>query len=669
MLLGMDIENLPHELENLLAQSPISLRRWYVNNVVHSNEVRSTLPNLDPGPNLLALAGGEGPSAEHIGVASRLIYENMGRRDLVLPGLPTYEDPKTWNQGESMSSLVLAVFEPWNNFRYDPRSETVAMAMPNGQWAFHLKGQDSEDTVTLRVGRYLATLRSMGWGTLVQALHDAGIIIYDPQSSHLDASGFATAFGASESHFEKYLNRASALKETIEWLRRNPLMKFDTSVVNSVTGLAAFGNGVVPTDDVFEYDEAGRELMVVPAGKLISADREFMLSSAAGLEWPDDPQFNEFVQMRYDIHHENGPNTWEDWIDGSKQFADILLRRKCKTYKAFLDHAFPTEQDQPPEERDAFLRLLGAAVFGSNLKIVAAMIGAPNAGKDTVIKWLGYILGNDQVGVLSPMALTALGDDQRAFAPLKGAKIAVVSGEVGEGRGTAILAEKIKSITSGGGTLTVAEKYEKPTTIFFDGMLIMQGNSVPQIQGGDKALYQNRLVAVEFKHPFPLQANSYEAEYRREAPSFLQVLFLAYCDYVERGGGLQGIAAPQSWRDFGEDVEFNADPLAVIDRCLTGPDSGIEIPSPVFYKALSIMAERQLGLKYPISAQRWASRLKKAGVKFDRTKHTAWRSKVVRADFTGWVMHFTIDADSSDGLFSQRDWVNALESATVALNG
>lgn len=648
--------------------SPIDLRRWLVEKVVLSPEAKIALKGMEPPDDLIQLAGGRSPSPEHTGVAARLLYEYMGHQDLVLSRIPSLRDPKTWNQAPSMAHLLMWLWEPWKQVRYDPRAETAVVSLPSGQWAFHLKGKDSDNVLITLIHTMLQGTFDFGFSSVLQAMVDSGRMSMTPQDHNMDASTFAEKLKMCEAGFNKFTSRTSAVKELTDQLMREPMMVFDTTTVNCVTNLAAFGNGVVPTLDIYDRTETG-DFLTHPAGKLIPADIEFVLSSAAGLAWPTGDKFMHLMDARIGIEHGFIEGGWDGWLDVALQYANMILEKSAPTYRDFLNHAFPSEENAPPEEKDAFLRLLGAAVFGSNLKILAAMIGAPNSGKDTVLKWLSMILGSDQVGVLSSSALTMNADEQRGFAPLKGARIAVVSGEVGEGRTTAILAEKVKSITSGGGLLTVAEKYEKPTTIFFDGMLIMQGNSVPTIHGGDKALYKNRLVAVEFKHPFKLQANSYEREYRKEVPYFIQVLFIHFLDYVERGGGMVGIDPPKVWRDFGSDVEFSADPLAVIGRCLTKPDKAdYEIQSPVFYKALSILAEKNLGIRYPMSANKWAAHLRKWGIVLTKDTNTQYRTRMDRSDYRGWVMHFSLDADNSDGLFSQRDWTNALEYASVALN-
>jgi hypothetical protein len=650
------------QLDKFGAQSAIELRRWFVQRVVLSDQNQQILRTLEVPDSLLTLTQGDAPSPEHAGIASRLVYQYMDRPDLVLNSLPQISDPKSWNNSAQMTDLLLWAFEPWMTFRYDPKSETVFSALSNGQWVGHLKGKESDNYIIVRVQNYIRDLQRIGFGALLQALNDQGLVSTEIPNG-TDPNDFALCLQASQHSFGKFCSRVSAVKEVVEQFQRLPIMFFDTGTLNTGQGLVAVGNGAVPTQDIHDDGPEG-DVMVHPAGRLISAHPEYLLYSSAGLVWPKDETFEQFLSFRQAIHTGETNDSWSDWMDGARQYQDIILRRYCPTYLSFLEHAFRSEDDEAPTERDAFLRLLGAAVFGTNMKLVGAMIGAPNTGKDTVIKWLGYILG-DQVGALSRSALTETGDDQRLFAPLKGARIAIVTGEVGEGRNSALLAEKIKSITSGGGLLTVAEKYEKPTTIFFDGMLVIQGNSVPTISGGDKALYRNRLVAVEFKHAFPLIAPNYEADYKKELPHFMQVLFLSYLDYQERGGGMVGVSPPASWQDFGMEVEASADGLSVIDRCLTEPDPAIRIPSTHFYRALSILAERNLNYPYKLSAQRWAKRLRAAGVDLSRSPKSKHRSRVVSKEMNGWVMHFTLNAEHSDGFFTQSDWDSALRDAAV----
>jgi hypothetical protein len=645
------------------------LRRWFVESVVLSDANQYALTQMEAPESVIRMAQGDAPTPEHAAISARMLYKFFqGGRDYILTSMPTLADPSTWDSAPHMAHLLLFVFEPWTNWRYDPKTEAVWVTTHGGQWVGHLKGKDTERTILAKIRAYCHSLRSIGFPDLIQHLNLKGLVSLDPKDYGMDAQQFSTALMASEGRFGKFLSKESRT-QLVETILSEPIMFFDTSTLNSVRNFQAFGNGVVPTTDIRDYEASGEFTIRYPAGRLLQSDPEFMIGSAAGVEWPiNDEIWNKIMEHRYSVDTQQDTlDSWEDWFNGSRSYVDQIFATKAPTYKEFLDHAFPGEFEGDVVERDAFLRLLGAAVFGSNLKLVAAMIGAPNAGKDTVLKWLTYILGESQVGVLSQSALTAQADEQRSFAPLKGARLAIVSGEVGEGRSNALLAEKIKSITSGGSLLTVAEKYEKPTTIFFDGMLILQGNSVPTIIGGDKALFQNRMIAVEFKHPFPLQAYSYEREYRSEAPYFLQVLFFHYLDYVERGSGMVGIDPPKEWVQFSQEFEFNADPLEAVMKCITPPNkSAISIPTPQFYKALSILAERTLGLKYPISSVAWSKRLRKAGVQIPHKKNSPWRSNVARSDYNGSIFHFTLDATHSDGLFNQSDWESALADAAVS---
>jgi hypothetical protein len=335
-----------------------------------------------------------------------------------------------------------------------------------------------------------------------------------------------------------------------------------------------------------------------------------------------------------------------------EELEDDLMALQCPTYWSFLTHAFHDH-----EERSAFMRLLGAAMYGTNLKIVAAMIGEPNAGKDTVINWLSYLMPN-QVAALPFSAFTPHGDEDRGFAPLMGARVATVSGEVGEGRGSKLLAEKIKTVSSGGGTLRVAEKYEKPTTIFFDGMLFLQGNSVPTIAGGDRALYENRLVAVEFKHPFPLSSIPYDKQYRAEAAAFAKVLFLNYFRYEAKGGGMIGINPPDAWKVFAREFADAANPHGFIENAITISDE--PVATHQFHSALSAMAEK-FGSPYKVGANYWTKRLKALGFPL---KGEGSVRKRIGSERT-YVYYLTLDADKSDGAFTQSQWENVLADAAV----
>lgn len=639
-------------------------------NLVLSADNSDLLAQTPPTPTLKLLAQGESPSHEHTGIAARLVYQMEGGAHWTLDRLPTLFDPESWMNPDRVAQLILAYFQPWRVWRFDPSTETLAVALSSGQWSFRLKGLDSNTESRNFVSGYLDTLLHDGFDTISTWLLQTELIKF-PTPSDTESMTADEIVGVllkkCKSAFTKYVSTFPTIALTGR-IAAHPLMRFDRSTVGTLTGYAAFANGVVPTDDILDDpDESGIEHVRYPAGILIPANIEFLLPSAAGVEWPTDERWNRLMEYRKYIQGFETEDSWDDWLRAAITEADSILATKAKTYKSFLDHAFPHGADEPPTERDAFLRTLGAVCFGSGLKLVVAMIGAANAGKDTAIGWLAQILGTQQVANLAQSALTSQSDDQRAFAPLKGARVAVISGEVGEGRQNGLLADKLKSITSGGGFLTVAEKYEKPSSIFFDGALVIQGNSVPTIIGGDEALYQNRLIPVPFRNPFPLRADTamFKRLYTREAPAFLQVLFVHYLNYMYNGGGRDGINPPEEWLSFGKEITTNADPLTVIDSCLTRPNKDeISISASVFYKALNILASNHLGLRHDLSSVRWAARLKRAGVIYEK-HNNEFRS---RPQGTNWVLHFTLDASRSDGIFSQQDWEQALQTASVTIS-
>jgi hypothetical protein len=648
------IAHLATDLDKALSGSPAQFREWYVKEIILADEARSLLPHLDPAP-LVQSAIGHASSTEHAAIAAKLLFE-VSPGDLLT--MPNPYRPEDWENVDRITHLILLAFTPWNTIRYDPESENAFHLSRSGHWVSHGKGKPSDNALLRVVEAILVQLRPLSVFLLMGSRSYQEITEIIPPE---DATKEAALLQASNRAFHKYLNSKTTARAVAEHLTRCPIMFFDTSTMNTVTGFIPVGSGVIPTEDVIYNGMFGIQA-TVKTGMQIPADPEFVISSAAGVRWPNNAKYEEFMQMRADIVDKETDYTHEEWVEASRIVRNSILQNHCPTYHAFLKHAFPTSEQQPPEEADAFLRLLAAAVFGRKLKVVAALIGAPNAGKDTVISWLSYLLG-EQVAVLPVSSLTAQGDDDRGFAPLKGARVAVTSGELGEGRGASLYADKLKTVTSGGGLLRVAEKYEKPTTIFFDGMLVIQGNSVPTIIGGDKALFENRLVAIEFKHPFPLTSQSFEAKYRAEAGHFMQVLFLAFLEYETKGGGMAGIDPPDEWRVFSKRVADSANPYAPIEQAITH-DPDLDIPVPQFYAALTLLVQRTLDRDTKMNPTRWQKRLAVLG--FDTKDGGKHRDYINRNGYKGRVYHLTVNADRADGFFTQEDWTAALQDARAA---
>lgn len=648
-----EIQQFTATLSDALSRSPIQLREWYAKEVTLVPEVRALLPSLNPEILIKAVKGAA--TTEHAAVTSRLLFE-VSPGDLL--SMPSPYRPETWENPDRITDLILLAFRPWDRIRFDPESENVFHLSSTGQWVSHGKGKPSDNVLLRSLDDILIQLRALNVLDLLASSSYAAIAGIQPPT---DATEALALLKASDRAFHKFLNGRTTMRLLAETLQRHPLMFFDTSTMNTITGFTPVGSGVIPTEDVV-YNGLHGIYPIVKTGMQIPADPEFVISSAAGIHWPKNEKFDQFMQMRANLVDQATDYTNDEWVEASRLVRQHILETHCPTYHAFLKHAFPTGEQQPPEEADAFLRLLAAAVFGRKLKVVAAMIGAPNAGKDTVISWLSYLLG-DQVAVLPVSSLTAQGDDDRGFAPLKGARVAVTSGELGEGRGASLYADKLKTVTSGGGLLRVAEKYEKPTTIYFDGMLVVQGNSVPTIVGGDKALFQNRLIAIEFKHPFPLTSQSFEGKYRKEAGHFMQVLFLSFLEYEWNGGGMAGIAPPDEWRVFSKRVADSANPYAPIEQAIIH-DPTIDTPVPHFYAALTLLVQRTLDRDTRMNPTRWQKRLAVLG--FDTKDGGEHRDYINRNGYKGRVYHLTVDADKSDGFFTQADWTAALADAAAA---
>lgn len=617
--------------------SPTQLRNWYVHTFVMDPSNMETLKsNGVPTVLLDKLKSKQWYTIEHAAIGKRLIFEVQP--DLIAPD-PELIELRTWTNEDSVADTMLRLFQPWKSIRYDPEGENWYSVIEPGQWKRHGKGKPSDQKVESYIRDWLKDMSI----TRNPQMYDRWP--YDPsvwQQCGLDAHIAKITISANA--FQKFSDSSSTCSRVRSVLEKMSIMHIDTETINNITTVSTFSNGALCLKfDKFHTTDGERKINV--PGQLLPMDIEYMVMSANTLPWND-------------INGEI-PHAWGDTVDhGSwsklEEYEDDLFVQS-PTYWAFLTHAFPD-----PEERSAFLRLLGAAMFGTNLKVVAAMIGAPNAGKDTVINWLGYLMPS-QVATLPFSAFTAQGDEDRGFAPLRGARIATVSGEIGEGKGSKLLAEKIKTVSSGGGKIRVAEKYEKPSDVYFDGMLWLQGNSVPTIAGGDTALYTNRLVAVEFKHPFPLVAKSYESLYRREAPAFAQILFINYLRYESKGGGMAGINPPETWRNFTKEFANESNPHGFLENAIT--DSTVPIPTTVFHAALSGMVAK-FGSPYPVGPNFWPKRLRTLG--FDTKGPKSVRKLVQRNGQPTWCYFLNVEASLSDGMFSQRHWESALRDASVA---
>ena len=176
-------------------------------------------------------------------------------------------------------------------------------------------------------------------------------------------------------------------------------------------------------------------------------------------------------------------------------------------------------------------------------------------------------------------------------------------------------------------------------------------------------MYTNRLIAVPFIHPFELQARSYEPMYRKEAPWFAQVLFMNYLQYQYDGGGMKGINPPKGWRDFAKEFADSSNPHGFLEACIvkSGPNDRA-IPTQQFHQALSAMIGK-FGSPFPVGPNYWPKRLRTLGFP------TKGPDSVRRQMGTSKVLSYTltVDAEKSDGAFTQQQWENMLKDAAVTV--
>lgn len=623
--------------------SAVQLRRWYVDTFVMDPTNLGILDKMEGNAYLERMFVKSGwHSIEHAAIGSRLLFalkpELFGRVGNIF-------EPDDWRNEDQVTATILRLLQPWKRLRFDPEGENWYTAIEPGQWRRHGKGAPGQNAAEQWIKRWLADLEWVE-NTDLYREHLPDLTGWDVDTIAAKATGTVKAF-------QKYSHATMTKTNIRRALEREPLMHLDTNTLNQIKTVAPFANGaVVLVRSWYPSPDGKRQIPILP-GELKPLDIEYMVTNANSLPWQDpDHTIPKAASMFSATNRPDG--TMDVDFYGLEDRMDSLLLHDCPTYWSFLTHAFPETA-----ERSAFLRLLGAAMYGTNIKIVAAMIGEPNAGKDTVINWLSYLMPG-QVATLPFSAFTPYGDEDRGFAPLLGRRVATVSGEVGEGRGSKLLAEKIKTVSSGGGKIRVAEKYEKPTDIWFDGMLFLQGNGVPSIVGGDRALYTNRLVAVEFKHPFSLVSGSFEDRYRAEAPWFAQVLFINYLIYLESGGGMGGINPPESWRKFAQEFADAANPHGFLESAIV--PSTEPVPTHQFHQALSAMVGK-FGSPFQVGPNFWPKRLRAMGYHTDGP-HSV-RRKIMRTGVTTWCYMLTVDADKSDGAFTQMQWDNTLKDAAV----
>src|SRR5690606_32177654 len=130
---------------------------------------------------------------------ARLVWKMKGGIDWTLDALPSVADPESWTRPEKIAQLILWFFRPWDNWRFDPTTETVAIALEHGEWAFRLKGIPSETEIMNRVERWINTLSGYGFNQVVEWMG----VSFNPADYGMDAEKFASALSASSVKFTR----------------------------------------------------------------------------------------------------------------------------------------------------------------------------------------------------------------------------------------------------------------------------------------------------------------------------------------------------------------------------------------------------------------------------------------------------------------------------------
>lgn len=368
------------------------------------------------------------------------------------------------------------------------------------------------------------------------------------------------------------------------------VMQTNADQMNAIPYIRAYANGTLVTSPNVPNTTMGGQIIKNP---------ELMVTTGSHVNFP----FNDGERItpnitRGAVKHlmdQYGPNPTpiNECINADAEVDDLIqyVKSKCPTYMSLITHAMPKDDGS----QDAFLRLYGAAIFGSNHKLVPVFLGEANTGKSVSLGWLDYLLHPSAIANLSMDAIADKNTKQDVgFWPLLNTSVARVASEVASTGGW-LLVDRLKSISNGGQvTMTVSGKYMKPRTCRFGGMLFLNGNSMPPIDNVDQGML-NRMVGVPFTNPFPLDDRTdYSTLYRQEASMFSYLLFLHYVMVQAAGGGVQGINIPPSWKKYTREIAEDANAFAEIEKIIRKPKGEDEyelIKGTVLTAAMRLLAK------------------------------------------------------------------------------
>lgn len=123
---------------------------------------------------------------------------------------------------------------------------------------------------------------------------------------------------------------------------------------------------------------------------------------------------------------------------------------------------------------------------------------------------------------------------------------------------------------------------------------------------------------------------------------------------------MDGIAPPEGWKKFAKMFAEASNAHGFIENAITLSDE--PIPTHQFHAALSAMADR-FGSPYKVGANYWPKRMRALGFPTDGSG--AVRKQVQVGTERVLCYYLTLDADKSDGAFTQSQWESVLADAAV----
>jgi P4 family phage/plasmid primase-like protien len=168
-----------------------------------------------------------------------------------------------------------------------------------------------------------------------------------------------------------------------------------------------------------------------------------------------------------------------------------LENAKCPEWRKLVARTLPSADDQARLQE-----LFGYCLFPSYQgQVFFILHGAPGTGKGTLMEVLERIVGRERY---TGVRMDTLGETH-GLAPLKNSYVnfdpetAYVSKE----------GENILKFSTGGGDMTINEKYEKQITVPLTVRFVMSCNTLPKFNDRTDALWQ-RIVLIPFENPVPL---------------------------------------------------------------------------------------------------------------------------------------------------------------------